>query len=62
MREEKLPVAAVRASFHHCGFVSLGLAAVSENLCAVLKPQFRRKRRIAFQILCCIITTIAKFR
>lgn len=61
MREEKLPIAAVRASFHRCGFDGLGLAAVDENLCAVLKPQFRRKRRISFQIFCCIIT-IAKFQ
>lgn len=62
MREEKLPIATVKASFHHCGFGSLEQATVDENLCAVLKPQFRRKRRIFFQVLCCIITTIAKFQ
>lgn len=62
MREEKLPIATARASFHQCGFGGLGQAAVCENLCVVLKPQFRRKRRISFQVLCCIFTTIAKFQ
>lgn len=62
MREEKLPIATVRASFHHCGFGGLGQAAADENLCVVLKPQLRRKRKISFQILCGIFTTIAKFQ
>lgn len=62
MRGERLPIATARASFHHCGFGGLGQPAVDENLCAVLKPQFRRKRRISFQVLCCIFTTIAKFQ
>lgn len=48
MREEKLPIATARASFHLCGFGGLGQAAVNENLCAVLKPQFRKKKRISF--------------
>lgn len=37
VREEKLPIATARASFHHRGFGGLVQAAVSEDLCTALK-------------------------
>lgn len=57
MREEQLPIATVRASFHHHGFGGLVQPAVSEDLGTVLKTSFRRKKRISFHALCSIFTT-----
>lgn len=62
MREEKLPIPTVRASFRHRGFGGLVQAAVDEGPHTVLKLPLEGRGELPFVFCAAFLQQGAKFR